>query len=94
MFVDYERSLRAYQAVDFDDLIRLPVQLLESDTDAVMGWRERIGYLLVDGQQIGKPDQILAAIIIFALLGKLADAILVAVTRPFLRWQDLGAQRL
>src|SRR5690606_6389209 len=33
---------------DFDDLIRLPVQLLETDEDTVAGWRERIGYLLVD----------------------------------------------
>jgi sulfonate transport system permease protein len=59
-----------------------------------MGASEGLGYLLVDGQQIGKPDQILAAIIIFALLGKTADAILVAVSRPFLRWQDVGQQRL
>lgn len=28
LYVDYERSLNAYQAVDFDDLIRLPVKLL------------------------------------------------------------------
>ena len=35
-----------------------------------MGASEGLGYLLVDGQQMGKPDQILAAIIAFALLGK------------------------
>ncbi len=34
--------------MDFDDLIRLPVQLLESDAECTLGWRERIGYLLVD----------------------------------------------
>ncbi|MCX7163915.1 MAG: UvrD-helicase domain-containing protein, partial [Rhodocyclales bacterium] len=27
LYADYERTLRAYQAVDFDDLIRLPVML-------------------------------------------------------------------
>ena len=43
-----------------------------------MGASEGLGYLLVDGQQIGKPDQILAAIIAFALLGKAADSLLVA----------------
>ena len=36
-----------------------------------MGASEGLGYLLVDGQQMGKPDQILAAIIAFALLGKI-----------------------
>ncbi len=48
LYARYQQRLSAFNAVDFDDLIRLPVQLLESDDDAVMGWRERIGYLLVD----------------------------------------------
>ncbi len=30
----------------------------------------------------------LAAIIVFALAGKASDVVLVAVTRPMLRWQD------
>jgi sulfonate transport system permease protein len=53
-----------------------------------MGASEGLGYLLVDGQQMGKPDQILAAIIVFALAGKASDAVLVALTQPLLRWQD------
>ena len=53
-----------------------------------MGASEGLGYLLVDGQQLGKPDQIVAAIIAFAVLGKLADGALAAAARPFLRWQD------
>ena len=48
LYARYQQRLSAFNAVDFDDLIRLPVQLLESDADAVAGWRERIGYLLVD----------------------------------------------
>ncbi|HSD15873.1 MAG TPA: UvrD-helicase domain-containing protein [Thermomonas sp.] len=48
LYARYQQRLSAFNAVDFDDLIRLPVQLLETDTDAVLGWRERIGYLLVD----------------------------------------------
>ncbi|KGM52753.1 ATP-dependent DNA helicase Rep [Lysobacter concretionis Ko07 = DSM 16239] len=44
----YQARLGTFNAVDFDDLIRLPVQLLESDEDCALGWRERIGYLLVD----------------------------------------------
>ena len=35
-----------------------------------MGASEGLGYLLVDGQQLGKPDQILAAIVAFAVIGK------------------------
>ncbi|MCJ2037288.1 ABC transporter permease [Methylobacterium sp. J-068] len=56
----------------------------------LMGASEGLGYLLVEGQQFGKPDQILAAILAFATLGKLADALLVFLTRPLLRWQDVA----
>jgi sulfonate transport system permease protein len=59
-----------------------------------MGASEGLGYLLVDGQQLGKPDQILAAIIAFALMGKAADSLLVWATRPLVRWQDVARERL
>ncbi len=59
-----------------------------------MGASEGLGYLLVDGQQMGKPDQILAAIIAFALLGKAADSVLVLATKPLVRWQDTARERL
>ena len=48
LYARYQQRLTTFNAVDFDDLIRLPVQLLESDDDCVAAWRERIGYLLVD----------------------------------------------
>ena len=48
LYARYQARLSTFNAVDFDDLIRLPVQLLESDAEAVAAWRERIGYLLVD----------------------------------------------
>ena len=48
LYVRYQQRLNTFNAVDFDDLIRLPVQLLEADEDCRLGWRERIGYLLVD----------------------------------------------
>ena len=51
LYARYQQRLSAFNAVDFDDLIRLPVQLLESDADSVAAWRERIGYLLVDESQ-------------------------------------------
>lgn len=53
-----------------------------------MGASEGLGYLLVDGQQLGKPDQILAAILIFAIVGKATDTIVILLSNPFLRWQD------
>lgn len=60
----------------------------------IMGASEGLGYLLVDGQQLGRPDTIIAAIISFAVLGKLADGLLVAITRPFLTWQDTARDKL
>ena len=53
-----------------------------------MGASEGLGYLLIDGQQLGKPAQILAAIITFAVLGKATDTLLSLASAPFLRWQD------
>lgn len=53
-----------------------------------MGASEGLGYLLIDGQQLGKPAQILAAITIFALLGKTTDWLIELISAPLLRWQD------
>lgn len=54
----------------------------------LIGAAEGLGYLLLDGQQLGKPSQILAAIVIFAVLGKLTDWLIEIGSAPFLRWQD------
>jgi sulfonate transport system permease protein len=59
-----------------------------------MGASEGLGYLLIDGQELGKPAQIVAAIIAFAVIGKATDWLIVAVSAPFLRWHDaFGAQQ-
>jgi ATP-dependent DNA helicase Rep len=47
----YQQRLAAFNAVDFDDLIRLPLRILEADVDARMAWQERLRYLLVDEYQ-------------------------------------------
>ena len=47
----YERNLRAYNAVDFDDLIVLPVKILRADPTIKERWQNRIRYLLVDEYQ-------------------------------------------
>ncbi|KAF1712431.1 ATP-dependent DNA helicase Rep [Pseudoxanthomonas kalamensis DSM 18571] len=48
LYARYQARLAGFNAVDFDDLIRLPVQILEGNAEIAAGWRERIGYLLVD----------------------------------------------
>jgi len=58
-----------------------------------MGASEGLGYLLIDGQQLGKPDQIIAAIVTFAILGKITDGLIASGTAPFLTWQDAYAPK-
>jgi sulfonate transport system permease protein len=53
-----------------------------------MGASEGLGYLLIDGQQLGKPAEIVAAILAFAVLGKTTDWIVAVAAAPFLRWED------
>jgi ATP-dependent DNA helicase Rep len=50
-YAEYQRRLTAFNAVDFDDLIRLPVQLLDAHEALRTAWRERLRYLLVDEYQ-------------------------------------------
>jgi DNA helicase-2/ATP-dependent DNA helicase PcrA len=48
---DYEESLKASDAVDFNDLIGLVVRLFEEHPDVAARWRERFQYVLVDEYQ-------------------------------------------
>lgn len=47
----YQDTLFAYQAVDFDDLIRLPADLFENEPVLLSKWRARLRYLLIDEYQ-------------------------------------------
>lgn len=47
-----------------------------------------LGYLLSDGRETSRPDIVLAAIIVLALLGKLSDGILAGLEKRFLAWRD------
>jgi len=58
-----------------------------------LGASTGLGFLLIDGQQLGKPEQIVAAIVAFAILGKATDWLIVLVASPFLRWEDRFARR-
>lgn len=51
LYRDYIRNLKAYNAVDFDDLILLPVLLLQQNPDILQKWQNKIRYLLVDEYQ-------------------------------------------
>lgn len=51
VYRDYCATLSAYQAVDFDDLIRLPAMLLERNEAVRTRWQTRVHYLLVDEYQ-------------------------------------------
>ncbi|MFC5079167.1 ATP-dependent DNA helicase Rep [Vibrio thalassae] len=47
----YQVQMKAYNALDFDDLIALPVILLKSNEEVRTRWQKRIQYLLVDEYQ-------------------------------------------
>jgi ATP-dependent DNA helicase Rep len=47
----YSQALKAYNAVDFDDLILIPVQLFQTHADILLHWQKKIRYLLVDEYQ-------------------------------------------
>ncbi len=51
IYGDYQRALKACNAVDLDDLIFLPVQILQKDAAAGEYWRERLRHILVDEYQ-------------------------------------------
>jgi ATP-dependent DNA helicase Rep len=51
LYEKYQRQIKAYNAVDFDDLIVLPVQLFEQHPDALQHWQNKLRYLLVDEYQ-------------------------------------------
>ena len=51
LYSQYQRALKAYNAVDFDDLILLPTRLLQDNAEAREKWPNRIRYLLVDEYQ-------------------------------------------
>ncbi len=47
----YEERLAAYQAVDFDDLIGLPLRLLQKHEQVTQKWQARLAHVLVDEYQ-------------------------------------------
>jgi ATP-dependent DNA helicase Rep len=59
VYLHYQRTLKAYNAVDFNDLILLPVKLFQEHKDILEKWQNRIRYLLVDEYQDTNSSQYL-----------------------------------
>ena len=53
----YRQTLLAWQAVDFDDLIALPLRLLEREPEIAARWQARLRHVLVDEYQDTNPAQ-------------------------------------
>ena len=51
LYEKYQTSLHAYNAIDFDDLIFLPVDYFAKNPEALTRWQNKIHYLLVDEYQ-------------------------------------------
>jgi ATP-dependent DNA helicase Rep len=51
LYARYQNQLRAYNALDFDDLIMIPTLLLTNNTTSRERWQQRFKYLLVDEYQ-------------------------------------------
>jgi len=59
IYQQYNQALRAYNAVDFDDLILIPVDLFQQHNDILIRWQKKIRYLLVDEYQDTNSSQYL-----------------------------------
>ncbi|MDO9519175.1 MAG: UvrD-helicase domain-containing protein [Pseudohongiella sp.] len=59
VYEEYQRHLRAFNAVDFDDLILLPAVLFQQHPAVLERWQNRIHYLLVDEYQDTNTSQYL-----------------------------------
>jgi sulfonate transport system permease protein len=55
----------------------------------IMGASRGLGFLMIDGQQTGRADLIIAAVLLFAVFGKLSDYALEVMGRRLLRHQKV-----
>jgi ATP-dependent DNA helicase Rep len=59
VYEHYNRYLKAYNAVDFDDLILLPTLLLQNNPEVLERWQKKVHYMLVDEYQDTNTSQYL-----------------------------------
>jgi superfamily I DNA/RNA helicase len=65
-FGAYERALKARDALDFDDLVRLALDVLERESSILDRWRRRCTHLLVDEVQDVDRSQLRLALLLAA----------------------------
>jgi DNA helicase-2/ATP-dependent DNA helicase PcrA len=66
VYPEYQKSLKSYNAVDFDDLLMLTVRLFDEHPDVLARYQERYRYIMVDEYQDTNAAQ-------FELVRRLAD---------------------
>ncbi|MFT6914875.1 MAG: ATP-dependent DNA helicase Rep [Motiliproteus sp.] len=71
VYASYNRSLRAYNGVDFDDLILIPTLLFQQRNDVLERWQRKIRYLLVDEYQDTNTSQYLMVKLLVGIRGGL-----------------------
>ncbi len=54
----------------------------------LLGAANGLGFILDDGEQTGRPERVLAALLLFGICGKLTDTIMAALGRHLVAWQD------
>ena len=57
LYSHYQTTLRAYNAVDFDDLIALPLWLFRENPDLLIPWHQKFRHILVDEYQDSNHSQ-------------------------------------
>ncbi len=70
-YLRYQRALKAYNALDFDDLILKPTVLFEQHPDVLDNWQNQLHYLLVDEYQDTNASQYLLVKQLIGLRGAL-----------------------
>jgi len=48
VYEEYQQSLKIYNAVDFDDLLTIPLELFENHDDVLQKYRKKYRYIMVD----------------------------------------------
>jgi DNA helicase II / ATP-dependent DNA helicase PcrA len=67
----YQSALKAYNAIDFDDIIMLTAELLQHHPKVLKHWQERFSYLMVDEYQDTNSSQYLLVNLLAAGCGNL-----------------------
>jgi DNA helicase-2/ATP-dependent DNA helicase PcrA len=55
----YQSALKAFNAIDFDDIIMLTAELLQHHPEVLKHWQDRFGYIMVDEYQDTNSSQYL-----------------------------------